>query len=121
MSQAPRVGFFGTRIVGVLIAAAMLAYGSNAGATRAANFGKGKHSPTLTATRTTTPTATATIAPSVTPTATPTPGSGTSYYFSPSGSDSSPCSQSFPCCRLAKPQSVIAIATPCTSVLFHHP
>src|SRR6266851_190303 len=118
MRQAPRMGFFGTRIVGVLVAAAMLAYSSNVGAGRAANPGKNKHSPTLTATRTATPTATATIAPSWTPTATPTPGSGTSYYFSPSGSDSSPCSQVFPCWSLAKAQSVIASATPGMSVLF---
>jgi len=63
------------------------------------------------------PTSTPSPTPTPIPTSTPTPA--VSYYFAPSGSDSSTqCSQSSPCQSLAKAQTMIASAKPGTHVLF---
>ena len=73
--------------------------------------------PTPSVTQTPTPTASPSRTKTPTPTATPTP-SGAAYYFSPSGSDSGPCSESAPCWSLDKAQKVIAKAKPGDSILF---
>ncbi len=62
---------------------------------------------------------TPTPTPAPTPTPTPTPAPTVSYYFAPSGSDSSnQCSQTAPCQSLAKAQSMLASAKPGTQFLF---
>jgi hypothetical protein len=82
--------------------------------------GSASATPTRTPTPTPTPasTATASASPpsSASPTASPTPT--TAYYFSPTGSDSNPCTQSAPCWSLSKAQSVIGTAQPGTAILF---
>jgi Big-like domain-containing protein len=62
------------------------------------------------------PTPTPTPAP--TPSPAPTPAPTVSYYFAPSGSDSSGCSSSAPCQSLAKAQSMLGSAKPGTQLLF---
>ncbi len=118
MRHRYKIGF-NAGVIGVLIGAMLLALSSNAGAVKPPNKGK-PPTPTLTPTRTRTPTPTPSPGPTATPTptATGTPGPATSYYFSPSGSDSSPCTQSTPCWSLAKAQSMLAGATPGSAYLF---